>query len=167
MVAQRLEGRRAGDADCRRLFEGEVFRFGRELVFAGERISRERGLADAEHLIAGLEPGHVVANCLDNPREVHPHRGVLGGAQAEAGDAHQVRPARHHVPDAPIHAGRFDANQHLAVTDHRFADLLEAQDVRGSVAVLHNRLHCVAGGDYGKSLGRDHDGPPLMCLLTL
>lgn len=69
MVAQALQGGQAGDSDHRRLLEGEVCWSGSELVFASERVLG--GSALAEHLIASLETGHVPADSLHDPGDVH------------------------------------------------------------------------------------------------
>lgn len=115
MVAQGLQGGRAGDGHHGRLFEAEVRRLGRELVFGSSRVLRKRALADAEHLVAGPEPGHVLTHRLHYPGQVHTEDRSLGGAEPVARQTHRVRSAGHEVPDASVHAGRMHADEHLVV----------------------------------------------------
>jgi hypothetical protein len=70
VVAKALQGGQAGDGHRRRLFRGEVHRLGRQLVLKCARVLGVRALADAEHLFARLEPGHVVADSLHSARQV-------------------------------------------------------------------------------------------------
>lgn len=98
VVAQGLKGGQAGVGDGRRLFEGEVRGLRRELVLRRARVLGVR--ADAEHLIAGPQTGHVPSEGLHDPGHVHARHGVLRGAEAVAEQAYQVRQARHEVPHA-------------------------------------------------------------------
>jgi hypothetical protein len=66
--------------DHRRLFEGEVRRLGRQLVLRSVGALREGALADAEHRIAGPEPGHVAADRLHDPGQFIAGIGGLGRA---------------------------------------------------------------------------------------
>lgn len=73
VVAQALQGGQAGDGDHRRLLEGQVCWSGCELVLASARVLGEGALADAEHLIARLEPGSRKTDLLEGGlfRETH------------------------------------------------------------------------------------------------
>ena len=63
------------------------------------------------------------------PGHVHARNGGLGRPQPVAREADRVRQARHDVPDAPIHAGRVNADQHLVVGDLGPVDVPELQDI--------------------------------------
>jgi hypothetical protein len=45
---------------------------------SGARVLGEGALADTEHLVAGLEPGHVLADRRHDPGQVHA-RCLAGG----------------------------------------------------------------------------------------
>ena len=114
---------------------------GASLSSRARRVLGERALADAEHLIAGPETGHVLADRLHHPGHVHAWNRILGRSKTKAREAYQVRQAHHEMPDAPIHAGRVHANQHLVVADLGPADVPEFQDVGWTVLVLDDRFH--------------------------
>ena len=91
----------------------------------------------------------------------------LGGAQAEAHDAHQVGLAGHQVPVADVDAGGADADEHVVLAGGGSGDCRVVQDVGGAVPVLDDGLHgarvrldlvvrcCgLLGGGHGFSLGR-------------
>jgi hypothetical protein len=141
-VADRLQGGKAGNRDGRGLLEGEVPRFGRQLVRPGARVLGEGALGDAEHLVAHRQRRHGRADRLDAPGDLTaPHPG-LGGADSVAREAHRVGQAGHEVPDAPVHAGRVYAQQHLTVADRGPGGLPEAQRLAGlAVMLLDDRLH--------------------------
>ena len=90
---------------------------GASLPSASAGVLGEGALADAEHLVARPEPGHVRADRLDDPGQVHARDGDLGRAHPEAHEADRIRQAGHDVPDAPVDAGRAHTDQHLAVSD--------------------------------------------------
>jgi hypothetical protein len=90
-----LQGGQAGDGDHGRLFEGEVRRPGRQLVLAGAGVLGEGALADAEHLIAGLELSHVVADRLHDPGHIHAWNGGVGRPQPAVHEAYRVRNGSH------------------------------------------------------------------------
>src|SRR5919112_599210 len=84
MVPQGLQCDRAHDGENRGLLEGEVRRLGRELVLPSTNILGVGALSDAEHLIAWLEPAHVLADRLHDPGHVRADDGVLGRSEAVA-----------------------------------------------------------------------------------
>ena len=104
-------------------------RLGRELVLASTHVLGVGALADAEHLIARLEPAHVLADRLHDPGHVRADDGVLGRAEAVAREAYRVGQTRHDVPDVPTHAGRMHANQYLIVGELGDVDVPEFQDI--------------------------------------
>src|SRR4051812_31678113 len=83
--------------------------YARELVLKRASVVGEGALADAKHLIARLETGHVLPDRLNHPGHVRADDGVLGRAEAIACEAYRVRQTRHEVPDAPIHASCVNA----------------------------------------------------------
>src|ERR687892_601491 len=115
-----------------------------QLVLRGERVLGEGPLGDPEHLLARPEPGHVLADGLHNPGHIRAGDAVLRLPQPESHRPDQVRPTRHQVPHARIHAGSADLDQHLVVTGGRSVDLVESQHVCRAVGVLHDRLHLVS-----------------------
>jgi len=117
---------------------------GREPVRSSACVLGEGAAAGAEHLVTRLEPGHVLADRLDASRHVIAADGVLGSAEPEARDAHQVRQPRHQVPDALVDPGRVHADEHVVIADHRRVDLPELQDVGRAVRVLDDRSHVVS-----------------------
>jgi hypothetical protein len=76
-----------------------------KFVLSRGGVLGERAATDAEHLVAGLEPGHVGADRNDRAGHVQSGDWVLRTTQAKAHDPHQVRLARHDVPGAAIHPG--------------------------------------------------------------
>jgi hypothetical protein len=97
----------------------------------------------AEDAITGGELGHVVADRLDLARELvaedlplraqkpgdEPAQGGLSGAEMGVGAGH---------------AGRADPDEDLVVRGHRLGDLLDPEDLRRPVPVVHDRLHDAA-----------------------
>ena len=128
VVAQALQGGQARDGNHRRLIEGEVYRSGRKLLLPSERILGEGALADAEHLIARLDPAHVLANRLHDPCEVHSGDGVLGRTEPER-QSREVGQTGHQVPHAPVPTGRMHAHQRLVVAHLGLIELSEFQDI--------------------------------------
>ncbi len=128
VVAQALQGGQAGDGDRRRLLEGEVRGPVRELLLPSERILGEGALADAEHLVAGLEAGHVLADRLHDPGEVHAGYGGLGHTEPKR-QSSEVGQTGHQVPHALVHTGRMHAHQRLVVAHLGLIDLSEFQDL--------------------------------------
>jgi hypothetical protein len=92
---------------------------------SGAHVVGVGALADPEHLVAGLEPAHILADHLHDPGDVRADDGVLGRAEAVAREAYRVRQARHDVPDVPTHASRVNTYQHLLVFDLRLVDVPE------------------------------------------
>jgi hypothetical protein len=116
------------DGESRRLLEGEVCGFRRELLLPSERVLGEGALADAEHLIAGSEPARILADRLHDPCEVHAGDGGLGRTEPER-QSSEVGQTGHQVPHAPVHTGRMHAHQRLVVAHLGFIDLSEFQDI--------------------------------------
>jgi hypothetical protein len=88
-----------------------------------------RAFPDAEHLFAGLKPGHVVADGGHHAGQIRAQNGGLGRPESVARETYRVRQAGHHMPDATIHAGRVNAYQHLVVSDLRLVDVPKLQAV--------------------------------------
>ena len=65
----------------------------------------------------------------------------LGGAEAEAHDAHQVRLAGHQVPVAHVDARSTDADEHVILAGRGSGDGRVVQDLSGAVPVLEIRVH--------------------------
>jgi hypothetical protein len=143
VVAQALQGGQAGDGDRRGLLEGEVRRLGRELVLRSAGVLGEGALAEAEHLIAGLESGHLVADRFHDPGDVRARDRGLGRAEPVARQAHRVRQAGHEVPHAPVHARRTHAYQYLAGGYLGRTDVPELEHIRRAVGVLDDRFHAL------------------------
>src|SRR5438094_10301726 len=141
MVADGLERGQPRHADWSGLLEAEVLGLGREPVLLRHHVLGERTLADSEDLVTGLESGHAVAHRLDDAGQLAPEDGILGSAKPETGDAHQVGLAGHQVPDAPIHAGGANANEHPAVFDGGFLDVFEMHEIGRAVEAPDGRLH--------------------------
>jgi len=143
LVAKRLEGGEAGDGHDRRLLKGEVRRFRREVILWSAGVLGIRAVAPAEHLVTRPEPGHVLADGLNTPGDVHAPDGDLGLAQPEGWDdeADHVRQPSHDMPDASVQAGGVHAHQHLVVLGHRLVDVPEFQDIESAIAVLDDGLH--------------------------
>jgi hypothetical protein len=139
-VAQSLERGGAGGGNGRRLLEGEVRRLGRNLVRSSGRVLGEGAVAGAEHLIARLEPRHILADRLDATCDILAPNADFGTAEPR-GHADQVGKARHDVPVPDEYARRLNAEQHVATADHRLLDVLEFQDICCAVPLLDDRLH--------------------------
>ena len=88
-----------------------------------------------------LEPRHVAADGLHDAGQVGAENGVLRRAQPVAREPYRVRQAGHDVPDAPIHAGRVHAYEHLVVCDLGRVDVPQLEAVGGAVGVPDDRLH--------------------------
>jgi hypothetical protein len=148
VVADGLQRGHAGDRDGTRLVEGEVGRLGRELVRPGARVLGEGALADAEHLVAGMEGGHVGADGFNRSGQVPARVGVLRSAEAEPGEPDGIGQAGHDVPGAPVDARRAHAHEDLGPRDRGPVDLRDPQDGLGSgaLAILHDRPHGRADG---------------------
>ena len=158
-------------ATRRRLLEAEVGRLGRELVLGRARVLGEGALADAEHLVAGLEPGHVLADRLHDAGDVHARDGVLRCPQPVAREADRVRQAGHDVPDAPVDAGGAHADQDLVVADRGPVDVAElaghrrpSRSASWTIAFMscvdsHDRVSPIPGRCASPSASR----PPRTC----
>jgi hypothetical protein len=99
---------------------------------------------DAEHLVAGPEAAHVLADRLHDPGHIHARDGVLRCAESVSEEAKQVRHALHEVPHAPIHARRPDSHENLAVSDLGPFDVPEFEDVGWAVFFLDDRFRGVS-----------------------
>ena len=93
------EGRHGGGGG---LLMGEAGRFGRELVRPGAGVLGEGALRDAEHVVAGLQTGHVRTDRLDASGDLPAADPVGGRAEPIPEQAQQVGPAGHDVPDAAV-----------------------------------------------------------------
>src|SRR3954447_14624371 len=71
-VAKALQGSDSGDWHHRGLLEGDVGRLPRELGLEDRRELRERAFADAEHVVADLEPRHRRASLHNRAGNVAP-----------------------------------------------------------------------------------------------
>ena len=142
-VPKRLEGGEPGDGDGRGLLEAEVGWLGRELVLWRAGVLGEGAAAPAEHLVTRLEPGHLAADRLHAPGDVHAQDGGLGFPQPEGwdNDADQIGQAGHDMPVAPVQTSRLDLYQYLVADGHRPVDVCKLQDIGGAVPVLDDGPH--------------------------
>jgi hypothetical protein len=108
-----------------RLLEAQVRRLGRESVWGCGRILREGAVAGAEHLVANLELGHLPADRLDGPGDIHAANTDLGSSESEADDAEQVRQAGHDVPVTDVDPSRVNADEHVVIANLGPINLLE------------------------------------------
>jgi len=136
-VPERLQGGEPGDGDSRGLLEAEVGWLGRELVLWRAGVLGEGAVTPAEHLITRLEPGHLAADRLHTPGDVHAQNGGLGFPQPEGWDnnADQIGQPGHDIPVAPMQASRLDLHQYLVAAGHRPVDVCKLQDIGGAVPV--------------------------------
>ncbi len=139
-IGQGLQGRERGHRNHRGLLEGGVRRLAGELVLAGRGVLGEGAPAEPEHLITWREPGHRRADRDDRAGHIEPLHRIPRTADT-ANEAEQVRPARHHVPPAPVQTCRVHSKEHLAAGDLRPGNPRETQHVGGAVGVLHDRPH--------------------------
>src|SRR5690349_5789533 len=95
--------------------------------------------ADAEHLVADLEPADVAADRGDGARHVQTGDAALRPAEPETQDSHQVRLAPHQMTRAPVHASRVHLHKDLIGGDDGLVDLSQAQLIGGAVDVLNDR----------------------------
>src|SRR5947207_12928298 len=84
----------------------------------------------------------VLSDRLDGASQTPAGVGLLGPAEPEAHDAHELGQTGHQMPRAPINAGRLYAHQDVAVAHRGPGDLLKPEDVLrcGAVCVLDDRL---------------------------
>ena len=89
----------------------------------GERVGPRR----SEHLVAGLEVGHVLADGLHDPGDIGPpHRGRrLPEPKAQAEE--DVGDSSHRDPVRGVHAGGPHPNQNVVVADRWSVDLLRLE----------------------------------------
>ena len=139
-VAQALQRGDPGDTEDGGLLKGQVRRFAGQLAFARGGVFGERATADAEHGIAGREPGDAGAGRDNGAGRIQAQDRVFGCAQA-AGQPERIRQASHEVPGTPVEAGRVDLDQHLVVADGGPVDLLDAQHLCGPVPGVRDRPH--------------------------
>src|SRR5205807_9945049 len=104
------------------------------------RIFGECAVAQAENIIAGAQTLDAVANSFDASSDIHAAYPDLRLADSHR-HAREVRRTAHVVPVKWVHAGGVHPNEHSAVLDVRFFDLLQAQHLRRAVLVLENGLH--------------------------
>lgn len=142
-VPKRLEGGEPRDGDGRGLLEAEVGWLGRELVLWRAGVLGEGAVAPAEHLVTRLEPGHLAADRLHTPGDVHAQNGGLGFPQPEGwdNDADQIGQAGHDMPVAPMQASRLDPHQYLVAGGHRLVDVCKLQDIGGAIPFLDDGPH--------------------------
>jgi len=143
VVADGLERGEPGDRYGSRLREGEVRRLQGELVGAHPRVLCERAAADAVHLVAGADVGHLGADGLDRSGQAAAGVGTLWATQAESCEPDRIGQAGHHVPGAPVHAGGLYAHQNLVGPDRGPVDLGQPEDILGCrpVPVLDDGFH--------------------------
>src|SRR5664280_222910 len=115
--------------------------FRRKLVLASAGVLREGTRSDAEHLIAGPEPSHILTDRLHNPGHIHARDAVLGRTKPIAREAYRVRQPGHDMPHPTVHTGRMHAHQHLVVGHLGLVDLPELETIRRAVGDLYDRLH--------------------------
>ena len=97
--------------------------------------------ADAEHLVADREPGHLRADRHDRAGDGQTGHAVLRCTEAEAHDAHQVRAAGHRVPRATVEPRRVHSHEHLVGLDLGLVDVGQMPRLARAVGVLRDRSH--------------------------
>ena len=99
----------------------------RDADVLGEAALLEQG----EHVVAGTEPRHVLADRLDLARHVAAQDAELRGAQPQAAghQARDVRLASHVVPVVRVDGGGAHPDQHLVGRGHGLVDVGEVQVV--------------------------------------
>src|SRR3989442_9449722 len=140
LVAKPLEGGSSRDWHRGGLLEGEVGRLQYEALLSTAPVLGEGPPAHAEHLIAGSELRHVLADRLDLPGHVHARGAQLGPAQPFA-HADEERRASRVVPVEGIDGSSADPDEHAVIADHRLVDVPELEVIRRAVLVLDDRLH--------------------------
>jgi hypothetical protein len=133
LIAETLDRDGSGGEHCRGLFEREVDRLQLEPGFwngrilgKGAAVAPEIGTdALTEDLIARVEPRHVPAHRLDEPRQIGTGNPVLRSAQPGSHDAKNVGHPSRGVPDVWMDGGRANPDQHFVILDVRLVDFSE------------------------------------------
>jgi hypothetical protein len=133
-----LPGREPGKRQAGRLhlqqtlrLAGQVARWGGDILGVGPLALVEQAI----DFVAGPEPGLVVGDLLDHPRDVSADRArqrhrSLGRKLAGAGRAVDR-----------VHPGRVDAHEHLRMVQCWPVDLAELQHLGAAERPLHDRTH--------------------------
>ena len=140
VVTKCLQGDSAGHRHGRGLFEGEVCRLDRQVVFGRGGVPGVRAKASTEDLLTRLKPGHLGTHGRDLAGHVcAPDAGFrLAHPVHRPGD---IRQSTHDCPVARIDARGPNANQYLTVRDLGRTDVLEYQDLGRAIRLLHHCLH--------------------------
>ena len=149
LVPNALNPERSGRGDGRGLFERQAggfafeprLRNGRDLGEGATVAPQVGDEALTEDLITRPESRHVLADRLDDPRQVRARNEVLGRAEPGPHDPEDIGHAAHDVPHVGVDRGCTDPDEHLIVPGGRLVDLAELQDVSVSVPILNDRLH--------------------------
>ena len=128
LVAQPLQGGDGRQRHRRRLLERQVGWFGTDAVFGNADVLGVGAVDLAEHLIAGVELGDVLANRGHPPGHGNSRNPKLRSKEPER-EARRVWPARQGDPVGRVDRRRVDPDEHLAVQRLRFVNLAELENV--------------------------------------
>ena len=103
----------------------------------------EGAVAEADDLVADVDPVDVLADGDHSAGDVGAEHGVLGPVEPVAHQAGEVGPAAHLECVASVDAGGVDLDQHAVVGDGGSLDVAEAEDVGGAEPVSRDRSHGV------------------------
>ena len=139
VVPEPLQRGECRDRDRRRLLEGQVRRLGRDPTVHRAHDLCERSGVRAEHFVAGPKIVDVLADGLDDPREVVSREARLRPPNA-GHDARRHGCAVQAVPVDLVQRGGANAYKDPVIRERRRLDLLELE---GTDAVLlgDGRLH--------------------------
>ena len=113
-VPDPAQGGRCRHGHRRRLLEGQARRLGHHLVRFGARVLGECARAEAEHLVAGLQPAHVRTDRLHPARGVDPgHPGLRLGQPHASHEPRDERVATQDVPVVRVERGGVHPDQHV------------------------------------------------------
>ena len=130
VVAESLQRGDAGQRDRSGLLESERRRLRREALCGSRRVLGKGAAGRAEHLVAWLELGHVLADRLDRPRDVAAAHAGLRSPQPSHHRAGGVRLASQHPPVNGVDGRRPNPDEHAVGLEGGPVDLLQLQDVR-------------------------------------
>ena len=136
-VAERLQGGQARDRKGGGLFEGEVLRFQRGILFRDGGFFRAgpagKGREEAEDVIADFEPRHRFPHLQDLAGEIR-----AGDPSLKAGD---LRVAGAELPVDRVDSGGINFHQELALMDVGLRGEGRFQDIRRTIPVVDDGLH--------------------------
>ena len=93
-----------------------------------------------EDLLPHPEAGHGRPDSRDRPGQIKTRHRVPWPTETED-QTHQVRPPGHQMPCAPIQTRSVNPHEHFISIDPRAVDLRQVEDIRTTIAFLHNGTH--------------------------